>query len=106
MQRPLEGRASSQSGSHLRLVLSLAAQASLVMPEAWPSWVPTSASSSHVSIKGAISLEPVPSKNVQFISLGIHPIMQDQRNELLDEHERESKLFVTSSYLYCYFGST
>lgn len=78
------------------LVLSVLTQANYITFDEWASWVPASASTSTVSIKGAISLDPAPSKLTQFISLGIRPLSPEfGHNELFDEVNR---LFARSSF--------
>ncbi|KAJ4347582.1 DNA mismatch repair protein [Ascochyta clinopodiicola] len=62
----------------------------------WASWVPASASTAVLSIKGAISLEPSPSKHVQFMSFGLRPLFSNNgHNELYDQVNR---LFALSSF--------
>ncbi|KAK8165948.1 hypothetical protein BC567DRAFT_251178 [Phyllosticta citribraziliensis] len=82
--------------AQLRPLLSILSQTLYITPDEWSSWVPASAATKSISVKGAISLEPAPSKSVQFISLGIHPIhVEDGHNELYDEINR---LFNNSSF--------
>ena len=77
-------------------MLNVLTQAKYISHDSWGSWVPVSASTSTVSIKGAISLDPAPSKRIQFISLGISPLTSDGvHNELFDEINR---IFSTSSF--------
>ncbi|KAF2809614.1 uncharacterized protein BDZ99DRAFT_444024 [Mytilinidion resinicola] len=80
----------------LQYMLNMLTQASYIPREDWKLWVPASASTSQVSIKGAISLEPAPSKRVQFLSLGIRSLSAESgHNELYDEINR---LFSLSSF--------
>ncbi|KAF1946157.1 DNA mismatch repair protein [Clathrospora elynae] len=80
----------------LSSLLNVLTQAKYIAVGQWASWVPASASTSALSIKGAISLDPAPSKHVQFISLGIRPLSPDAgHNELYDEVNR---LFALSSF--------
>lgn len=82
--------------SALKNVLNLLTQASLICHDDWESWVPVSASTPTISIRGAISLNPAPSRRVQFISLGICPLSIDSgHNELFDEINR---IFASSSF--------
>lgn len=67
----------------LQLVLSALTQAGYISIDDWISWVPVSASTSSVTIKGAISLEPAPTKRVQFISLGIQPLSSERGHNVL-----------------------
>ncbi|KAF1973181.1 DNA mismatch repair protein [Bimuria novae-zelandiae CBS 107.79] len=80
----------------LHAILSLLTQAGYISHDAWSSWVPVSASTSTVSIKGAISLDPAPNKRVQFVSLGLGPLSTESgHNELYDEIDR---IFALSSF--------
>ncbi|OMP83380.1 DNA mismatch repair protein MLH3 [Diplodia seriata] len=80
----------------LRPFIAMLSQASYTTPDEWSSWVPASASTHSVSIKGAISVKPAPSRSAQFLSVGIKPIFSDEgHNELFDEINR---LFNNSSF--------
>lgn len=82
--------------THLSSLLHIMTQAKYNTIEDWSSWVPASASTAALSIKGAISLEPSPTKQVQFISFGIRPLSSENGcNELYDEVNR---LFALSSF--------
>ncbi|KAK1908432.1 hypothetical protein P3342_009281 [Pyrenophora teres f. teres] len=82
--------------TQLSSLLNILTQANYIAVDEWPAWVLASASTSAISIKGAISLDPAPSKHVQFISLGVRPLSPDCRhNELFDEVNR---LFALSSF--------
>jgi DNA mismatch repair protein MLH3 len=82
--------------AHLLSTLQALTQAKYIGVDKWASWVPVSASTSAMSIKGAISLEPAPTKHVQFLSLGIRPLAADSgHNELYDHINR---LFASSSF--------
>jgi len=82
--------------AQLSSLLNVLTQANYIAIDQWPSWVPASAATSAISIKGAISLDPAPSKHVQFISLGIRPLCaNDGHNELFDAVNR---LFALSSF--------
>lgn len=77
-------------------ILNVLTQANYITIDDWLSWVPVSASTSTISVKGAISLEPAPTKSVQFISLGVRPLSADlEHNELYDHVNR---LFALSSF--------
>lgn len=72
----------------LRLALSTLQQAGMVSPGSIASWIPASASSRSIAIKGGICLEPAPSKSIQFLSLGINPLSRSGHNELYDHINR------------------
>jgi DNA mismatch repair protein MLH3 len=85
--------ASKVSSTYIASLLSILTQANHISILEQSSWVPVSASTSLLSIKGAISLRPAPSRNVQFISLGIHPLAAESKhNELYDEVNRLFRL--------------
>ncbi|GAD99809.1 DNA mismatch repair protein (Mlh3), putative [Paecilomyces variotii No. 5] len=60
------------------------------------SWTSMSANTPEVSIQAAISLEPSPTKQAQFMSLGIHPIFpRNNANVLFNEVNR---MFAASDF--------
>ncbi|KLJ12671.1 hypothetical protein EMPG_09499 [Blastomyces silverae] len=64
-------------------------QAGYVMPGDFQSWVTASAHTSGIDVQSAISLQPAPTKQVQFISFGINPIFsQSNANVLYNEVNR------------------
>lgn len=82
--------------AHLASMLNTLTQADYISVDEWSSWVPASASTPTITVKGAISLDPAPNKNVQFISLGVRPLSAElEHNELYDEINR---LFALSSF--------
>ncbi|KAF2467130.1 uncharacterized protein BDR25DRAFT_305903 [Lindgomyces ingoldianus] len=82
--------------AELQFLLNVLTQSTYLSIEKWTSWVPVSASTSLVSVKGAISLEPAPSKHVQYICIGVRPLSIDAgHNELYDEINR---VFGLSSF--------
>ncbi|RFU30391.1 hypothetical protein B7463_g5934, partial [Scytalidium lignicola] len=81
---------------NLRKVYSILSQAQYTTRMDWGSWVVIGASTSKLNISGAISLQPSPSKRVQFLSLGIEPLIcLYGQNILYDEINR---LFMNSSF--------
>ncbi|CAI6338287.1 unnamed protein product [Periconia digitata] len=86
----------SPSPSRLNYMLNLLTKANYITVGDWSSWIPTSASTSTISIKGAISLDPAPHKHVQFISVGLRNLsIESGHNELIDEVNR---IFSLSSF--------
>jgi len=69
----------------LALICSVLSQASYIELSEWDTWVKTSARTSTITIMGVISLQPAPSKHVQFISLGIQPIHAEIGGNVLSE---------------------
>lgn len=84
------------SGIDLTLTCSLLSQAGFIEPGDAASWIKTSGRTSRIVIKGAISLEPAPSKQIQFISLGIRPLSQNGVNNVL--YDEVNQLFAASSF--------
>lgn len=72
----------------LRTALSILQQAGLASPGSIGSWIPASASSRSIVIKGGICLDPAPSKSTQFLSLGLIPLPRSSHNELYDHINR------------------
>lgn len=82
--------------AQLSSMLSVMTQAGYITIDDWSSWVPASASTTTMSIKGAMSLEPSPNKNLQLISFGLRPLTSGGgHNELYDHVNR---LFAQSSF--------
>ncbi|KAI0181716.1 hypothetical protein GGR52DRAFT_525919 [Hypoxylon sp. FL1284] len=59
-------------------------------------WVPLKASAGQVSIVGAVSLVPVASRQLQFISIGVRPASNDHGSNIL--YEELNRLFANSSF--------
>ncbi|OAQ88852.1 MLH3 protein [Purpureocillium lilacinum] len=77
-------------------VSRLFVQASLADSSDAPSWVPVSASSRNVRIKGCISTTPVATRRSQTMSLGIHPIQDSHDSNVL--YDAVNKVFGNSSF--------
>ena len=80
----------------ITLICSVLSQAGFVEPSYWDTFVKTSARTPWVSIKGAISLQPAPSKRTQFISFGIRPLDSKLGNNIL--YDEINRLFDLSSF--------
>ena len=78
------------------LICSILSQAGLIEPSDWDTWVKTTARTPWVTIKGAISLQPAPSKQVQFMSIGVCPITSEMGNNIL--YDEVNRLFALSSF--------
>ncbi|KAI5923725.1 hypothetical protein F4810DRAFT_667148 [Camillea tinctor] len=59
-------------------------------------WVPLKASAGSVSISGAVSLVPVATKRVQFISIGVQPVPNEHGSNVL--YEEINRAFANSSF--------
>ncbi|KAF2204701.1 hypothetical protein GQ43DRAFT_408934 [Delitschia confertaspora ATCC 74209] len=82
--------------TQFHLLLNFLTQAGYISFDDWNSFIPVSASTSSITIKGAISLKPAPTKGVQFLSLGHQPLPSyGGHNELYDEVNR---IFGFSSF--------
>lgn len=80
----------------LRDALPILTQAGLSSIESRDRWVPVSASTIQVSVKGLICLDASPIKQCQFISIGIQPCLAGSgHNELYDY---VNKIFYNSSF--------
>jgi DNA mismatch repair protein MLH3 len=96
-QRTLSSLANGQSDAKfVAHVCNTLSQAMFISSPDQSKWVSTRASTPRILIRGAISLEPAPSKAGQFISLGIEPLsIQYGHSVLYDEINR---LFDSSSF--------
>ena len=83
-------------GINLALTCSLLSQACLIEPGDAASWIKTSGRTPKIAVKGAISLEPAPSKQIQFISLGIRPLTPTGVSNVL--YDEVNQLFAASSF--------
>ncbi|KAK4998975.1 DNA mismatch repair protein [Elasticomyces elasticus] len=84
------------SSFSLENTLSILSQGGFTSASSRHSWVPVSASTLKMSIKGAFSLDPAPTKQSQFISIGIHQCSsQKEHSELYDCMNR---VFGNSSF--------
>ena len=62
----------------------------------WNTWVNTSARTPFLTLRGIISAEPAPSKETQFICLGLHYLKQDNESNILYDHV--NALFASSAF--------
>lgn len=86
----------NDDGALISHICSTLAQAFFIPSVGTSSWVSASGSTSTVSIRSGISLDPAPTKGIQFISFGIHPLSnEDGRNILFEE---VNHLFANSSF--------
>ncbi|KAI9832951.1 MAG: DNA mismatch repair protein [Phylliscum demangeonii] len=80
----------------LALTKKLVVQASYQSRQHADFWVSLSGSNASLSISGAICLKPAPTKQVQFLSLGVEPIIAETgHNILVDEINR---FFAASTF--------
>jgi DNA mismatch repair protein MLH3 len=83
----------SNDVSRARRVLS---QSSFITADERNSWIPVSASIAGLKLSGAISLDPSPTKHVQFISFDIHPLLAVEGKSML--HDEINRLFISSAF--------
>jgi DNA mismatch repair protein MLH3 len=65
-------------------------------PDGWKRWVKASAHTPETTIRGIISVEPAPSKNTQFISLGNQYVGPENECNIL--YDEVNKLFSLSTF--------
>jgi len=71
-------------------------QAGLAPLDSRPNWIPISASTSRMSCRGLICLDPSPTRLCQFVSIGVHPCSSTSGHNTL--FETINKLFINSSF--------
>ncbi|KAI2615105.1 hypothetical protein GGR54DRAFT_614067 [Hypoxylon sp. NC1633] len=59
-------------------------------------WVPLKASAGQLSVTGAVSLLPIASRQVQFISIGVRPVSNEHGSNVL--YDEINQLFAKSSF--------
>ena len=84
------------SAVDIHIVRSIMSQAGHIGPLDRETWIHTSARSSLVSVEGAISVEPAPSKRTQFIAIGISYIDDGLGYNVL--YDEVNRLFAASSF--------
>jgi DNA mismatch repair protein MLH3 len=77
-------------------VCSILSQTSLIMPNEKSSWVGIGASTPKLEISGTISLIPNATKDIQFLSLGIQPLLSVDGQSIL--HDEINRLFLNSAF--------
>ncbi|KAK0787158.1 DNA mismatch repair protein, partial [Friedmanniomyces endolithicus] len=82
--------------SDFRDALPILFQAGMTSPESRHKWVPVSASAQGVCVKGAICLDPAPTKQCQFISIGIRPC--GGGSDFRDLYDAVNRVVANSSF--------
>lgn len=95
-RHPVVLRAGSQPHAWLNDACRLLHQASICDSPDITDWVAVGASSPTLSISGYVRREPVATKRVQFISLGIEPMSNQSRCNVL--YEEVNRVFAESSF--------
>ncbi|KAL8629369.1 hypothetical protein Q9189_004942 [Teloschistes chrysophthalmus] len=95
---PLESPMGSSPFSPLDLprICSLLAHAGYIEPDDQDTWIKTSARTPFITVRGAFSLQPAPTKRTQFISLGIRHLSADDGTSIL--YDEINKVFALSSF--------
>lgn len=94
----LEGNEGSPIAASLAVTRAstLLAAASLVDKENLKFWVPIGATASGISVRGCVSLQPVATKRVQFIAIGVRPLLNEHRSNLL--YDDINRVFEDSGF--------
>ncbi|RYC54065.1 hypothetical protein CHU98_g12143 [Xylaria longipes] len=71
-------------------------QAQLSDEKKQETWIPLSASAGRLSVTGAVSLHPIATKRIQFITIGICPVPNEHGLNVL--YEEINRIFSNSSY--------
>ncbi|KAK3055249.1 DNA mismatch repair protein [Extremus antarcticus] len=95
-ERSLKNLEGHRTKFDLRDTLPVLLQVGFAQAESRSSWTSVAASSPKVSVKGAINLLPAPTKQCQFLSIGIHPCNTD--GALGDPYDAINKVFINSSF--------
>ena len=93
---PEHGDLSSLPAFNLPLMRTILSQATYIDPSKWDNWVEISARTDLITIEGAVSLEPAPSKQVQFMSLGVRIIESSVGGNVL--YDEINGLFAASRF--------
>lgn len=93
LQDASNGGHRSQLVSRISRVLNTAGLSEEVFPE---SWVALKASASGIQVTGAVCLVPVATKRMQFISIGVEPLLIEHNSNVL--YDEINKVFSNSSF--------
>ncbi|KAI1078515.1 hypothetical protein F5B20DRAFT_591361 [Whalleya microplaca] len=101
MIRVLEGnlRSHGKKPGALELpsrVSKLLHQAQLSDESTLETWVPLKASAGQITVTGAVSLAPIATRRIQFISIGVQPVSNEHGFNVL--YEEINRLFANSSF--------
>lgn len=86
----------SSMGCDISKACTILSQAGFITPADRPSWVHITASTDTLSVTGTISLDPSATKHVQFLSLGIQPLVSLDGQSIL--HDEINRLFLNSAF--------
>ncbi|KAL8686011.1 MAG: hypothetical protein Q9224_005584, partial [Gallowayella concinna] len=77
-------------------ICAILSQAGYIEPNIRDTWIKTSARTPFITVRGAFSLQPAPSKRTQFLSLGIRYLSPDTGASVL--HDEINHVFERSSF--------
>ncbi|KAL8810314.1 MAG: hypothetical protein Q9223_007780, partial [Gallowayella weberi] len=80
----------------LTRICGILSQAGYIEPNVRDTWIKTSARTAFITVRGAFSLRPVPSKRIQFLSLGIRHLLPDSGASVL--YDEINRLFARSGF--------
>ncbi|KAL8727641.1 MAG: hypothetical protein Q9181_005636 [Wetmoreana brouardii] len=80
----------------LSWICSLLSQAGYIEPADRATWVKASARTPFITIRGAFSLQPVPTRKAQFISLGVRHLNANSGTNVL--YDEVNRLFAVSNF--------
>ncbi|KAI5294758.1 DNA mismatch repair protein [Ascosphaera acerosa] len=86
------------SGLDGGLIASLLSQSGLADAAAAEPWVPIRAHSAGVAVDAMVSLRASPSRQLQFVSLGIHPLLNSADPSVNFVHDLINQVFASSSF--------
>jgi DNA mismatch repair protein MLH3 len=92
----LDSRSESSVGVDVSKACTILSQAGFITPADRPSWVHVTASTNTLTVNGTISLDPSATKHVQFLSLGIQPLVSLDGQSIL--HDEINRLFLNSAF--------
>lgn len=82
--------------SILSRTTAILAQASLVEDDDLKSWVPIGATAAGISVQGCVSLQPAATKRVQFIAIGIQPLINEHGSNVF--YDDVNRIFENSTF--------
>lgn len=80
----------------LSRAVALLSQATLLENDDPKTWVPIGATATGVSVRGCVCLRPVATKGVQFIALGIQPLLNEHQSNVF--YQDVNQVFEDSSF--------
>jgi DNA mismatch repair protein MLH3 len=80
----------------LKRIESIFTQSGLINPRNWHHWHELSASIPDLTVRGAISLQPSPTRKIQFISLGKEPVLSRNNSNIL--YNQINRIFSLSDF--------